>query len=227
MTESPAAAMIFAAGFGTRMGAATKTTPKPMLPFNGRPMIDHAVDLAKAAGVTRIVSNTHYLPDRLEAHLADLGVQTLREEPDILDTGGGLKAARTLLASDPVFTLNPDSAWSGPNPLTLLRKAWRPEMRALLLLVPCEVAGRPDNTGDFDLIDGTLKRKGPFLYTGAQILRTEGLDAIREPVFSLNRYWDHLAEGGPIHGCIYPGLWRDIGTADGLEKIDTEGWPDV
>ena len=39
--------MIFAAGFGTRMGDLTHDTPKPMLPLRGKPMIDHSLDLAK------------------------------------------------------------------------------------------------------------------------------------------------------------------------------------
>ncbi len=44
----PDTAMIFAAGFGTRMGTLTKDTPKPMLPLHGRPMIDHGIDLLLA-----------------------------------------------------------------------------------------------------------------------------------------------------------------------------------
>ena len=100
-------------------------------------------------------------------------------------------------------------------------------MRALLLIVPCAVAGRADAEGDFELAEGKLRRNGPYLYTGAQILRTKDLDQIPDTVFSLNRYWDLLAEIGPIHGCVYPGRWRDIGTAEGLKQANAEGWPDV
>ena len=85
--------MIFAAGFGTRMGSLTPDLPKPMIPVAGRPMIDHAVDLARDAGVGSIVANTHYQCEKLEPHLVALDVLALRETPDILDTGGGLRAA--------------------------------------------------------------------------------------------------------------------------------------
>ena len=96
--------MIFAAGFGTRMGALTKDLPKPMLELRGQSLVSHAVDLAKTANIETIFANTHYLADRLEPHLRDLGVTPLQETPRILDTGGGLKAARTKLSSPTLTT---------------------------------------------------------------------------------------------------------------------------
>ena len=216
----PKAAMIFAAGFGTRMGELTRNTPKPMLSIGGRPMIDHAAGLLREAGVERLVANTHYLPEKLEPHLDDLGIVALREDP-ILETGGGLRAARTTLDCDPVITVNPDTIWEGANPALVLAEAWSPEMSALLMLVPTESA-RP---GDFSLEHGRIRRKGPFLYSGLQIIRTDRLDEIAGEVFSLNRYWDHLMKSGPIHGVVYPGRWTDIGTHEALEKVNREIHP--
>lgn len=213
----PKAAMIFAAGFGTRMGELTRNIPKPMLRIGGRPMIDHAADLLQAAGVQRIVANTHYLPEKLEPHLADLGIVALRETT-ILETGGGLRAARRTLDCDPVITMNPDALWQGPNPVKVLSKAWSPEMSALLMLVPCENA----KPGDFSLEHGRIQRKGPLLYSGLQIIRTGRLAEIQDDVFSLNRYWDHLMASGPIHGVVYSGRWTDIGTREALELANRE-----
>lgn len=220
MTDDIAAAMIFAAGFGTRMGTLTRDLPKPMLPLAGRPMIDHAVDLVRQAGIGRIVSNTHYLADRIVPHLESMGVVTLTEHPRILDTGGGLKAALPQLGAGPVVTLNPDAAWSGPNPVQTLLNAWRPQMQALMMLVPLKRAGTTRQTGDFSLEHGLIRRNGPYIYTGAQIIRTGRLAEIADPVFSLNRYWDLLAEDGPIHGIVYPGRWCDIGHPEGLAQAE-------
>lgn len=220
MTKDVESAMIFAAGFGTRMGILTRDLPKPMLPLAGRPMIDHAVDLVREAGIGRIVANTHYLADRIAPHLRSMGLVVSSEHPRILDTGGGLKAALPHLGTGPVVTLNPDAAWDGPNPIGALLDAWRPGMQALMMLVPVKRAGTTRKTGDFSLENGRIRRNGPYLYTGAQIIRTDRLAEIPDPVFSLNRYWDLLAETGPVHGIVHAGGWCDIGHPEGLSQAE-------
>lgn len=209
-------AMIFAAGFGTRMGDLTRDTPKPMLPLAGRPMIDHAIDLLHEAGIDRLVANTHYLPERLEEHLKTRGVTTLRETV-ILDTGGGLKAALPVLGSGPVITMNPDALWLGANPVTALMTAWKPSMTGLMMLSQSD-----EDDCDFSLENGEIRRYGPYRYTGLQILRTDRLGEIGEDVFSLNLYWDLLLAAGPFHGTIYAGDWMDIGTRDKLEAANRQ-----
>ena len=209
-------AMIFAAGFGTRMGSLTQSIPKPMVRLSGRPMIDHSIDMLREAGIGQIVANTHYLREVIEPHLLAKGIDLSPEVPEILDTGGGLKAALSKLGGDVVLTINPDAAWSGTNPVKALLQAWRPEMTALLMLVPLSRATSTRDSGDFSLEHGEIRRNGDYLYTGAQIIRTDRLREISADAFSLNIYWDLLAETGPLHGALYDGAWCDIGTPDGL-----------
>ncbi|WP_372921728.1 NTP transferase domain-containing protein, partial [Roseovarius sp.] len=137
MPDSPRSVMLFAAGFGTRMGALTAERPKPMIEVAGRPLIDHALSLVRAHRPDRIVANVHYRPDPLIRHLEGSEVIISHETPDILETGGGLRAALPHLGEGPVFTMNTDAVWSGPNPLDLLFDLWQPaRMDALLLCVP-------------------------------------------------------------------------------------------
>ncbi len=223
MRQSPDALMLFAAGFGTRMGALTADCPKPLLTVAGQTLIDHALGLADAAGIRRKVVNLHYLPDRLAAHLSHRpDVALSREAPLILETGGGLRHALPLLGDGPVFTLNSDVVWTGPNPLQTLRAAWDPDrMDALLLLLPTAAASGHGGGGDFALTaDGRIRRGRDQVYLGAQIIRTDALADFPEPAFSLNRLWDRMIAAGRSYGTLHPGGWCDVGTPDGLARAE-------
>ena len=214
--------MLFAAGFGTRMGDLVADRPKPLLTVAGRSLIDRALDVADQAGIARKVVNLHYRGDQIAAHLAHRkDIAWSWERDHILETGGGLKAALPIIGDGPVFTLNPDAVWSGPNPLIKLRDAWDGKtMDGLLLLLPMSCVKGRSGIADFLLgPDGRIARAGrtgQHLYLGAQIIRTEGLADIPDPVFSLNRLWDRMIADRRAYGLIYPGDWCDVGTPLGL-----------
>ena len=71
-------AIIMGAGLGSRMAPLTNDRPKPLIPFMGKPLIDHALARLSAAGVEEVVVNLHYRADQLEAHLAG------RTRPEII-----------------------------------------------------------------------------------------------------------------------------------------------
>jgi MurNAc alpha-1-phosphate uridylyltransferase len=209
--------MIFAAGLGTRMGELTRDRPKPLIPVAGRPLIDQALRFAKEAGAEPIVVNAHWKADQLRAYLADEPILIADESERLLETGGGLKAALPLLREGPVWTINSDAAWAGPNPLRVLAEAWQPGMEALLLLIPRDQARGYAGAGDFaPNATGRLARGTSHVYTGAQILRTEGLADIPDPVFSLNRLWDRASARGTLFGLTYDGEWCDVGRPENL-----------
>lgn len=222
MQTRPDTLMIFAAGRGTRMGALTETRPKPLIEVAGKPLIDHALDLAAAAGVERVVANLHHLPDQLVRHLAPRGVTLSFETGRLLETGGGLRRALPLLGEDPVFTINADAVWTGANPFETLAAAWDPQaMDALLLLVPRANATGHKGAGDFHLLeDGRLARGPGLVYAGAGILRTEGLAAVEEEVFSLNLVWDEMAARGRLCGTVHDGGWCDVGHPEGIAAAE-------
>lgn len=221
MRPAPFPLMLFAAGLGTRMGPLTAKRPKPLVEVEGRPLIDHALSVADEAGVERIVANSHYLPDQIEAHLARRGIPVSRETPTILETGGGLRKALRLLQGDPVMTMNTDAVWTGRNPLLQLMAAWDADrMDGLLLLLPLDRATGHVGKGDFLINDGgRLERAngaaGP-VYLGAQIVKTAGLADIVETAFSLNLLWDQMIAAGRLFGIMHDGGWCDVGRPENI-----------
>lgn len=214
----PFPVLMFAAGFGTRMKPLTNDRPKPLIPVAGKPLVDHALDLAQQAGAAPIVANLHYKAEMLEDHLHPKGVLTVVETPDILETGGGLRNALPLLGKGPVITMNTDAIWAGPNPLSLLQDAWQPsDMDALLICIPLGSAIGHGGTGDFTLSEtGQIERGPGVVYGGVQIIRTDLLSEIEETAFSLNVIWDRMLARGRLFGLAYPGTWCDVGHPGGI-----------
>jgi len=212
--------MIFAAGFGTRMGPLTADRPKPLLRVGGRALLDHAVAPLMQAGVKTIAVNAHYKAEMIADHLQGTpGAHLIREDGEILETGGGLRNALPVLGTGPVFTMNSDAVWTDQNPAQELLNVWQPQqMGALLLLVPKDRATGYQGDGDFGLSDdGMLRRGGPFVYTGAQILHTDGLHDISDTAFSLNRLWDDMLATGRLFGTVHSGGWCDVGRPEGID----------
>lgn len=204
--------MLFAAGKGTRMDDLTKDRPKPMIKVAGKPLIDHALEITKAAHVGPKVVNLHYLPQMLRAHLADRNVVFSDESEALLETGGGLRKALPLLGASPVLTMNTDAVWRGPNPIQALLDVWEPQMEALLLLVEKDNVSGHLGAGDFRIDDaGRLHRAPDMIYTGVQIIRTKVLSEITEDSFSMNLAWDIIAKRNGLYGAVYDGKWCDVG----------------
>lgn len=214
----PEALLLYAAGFGTRMGALTRSRPKPLIEVTNRALIDYALDLARAAGASPIVANVHYLAEQIEQHLAGSGVLISDERDEILETGGGLRKALPLLGPGAVLTLNTDAVWSGPNVLKALRRGWDgARMGALLALVPVGRAIGHGPKGDFDLAeDGTIRRGSAYVYTGAQVIDPAGIGAIPETAFSTNLLWDRMIAKGRAFGLPYDGNWCDVGRPESI-----------
>ena len=212
--------MIFAAGFGTRMAPLSNHTPKPLIKVANRTLLDHTLALAKQASVPNIVVNTHYKAAQIATHLQGSGIQ-ISYEDEILDTGGGLKHAAPLLAERCVFTLNSDGIWRGQNPLVALSQQWHDTMGALLLCADItQVLGRRP-PGDFDCnAKMQARRKGDYVYLGAQIINLNHITAWPHKVFSLNAVWDHLIAEKKLYIYIYNGQWCDVGQPNNIKTAE-------
>lgn len=217
--------MVLAAGRGTRMGALTAATPKPLLLVAGKALIDHTLDHLVAAGAERAVVNLHYLGPQIRTHLIGRKAPEIifSEEEELLETGGGVVKALPLLGAGAFFTMNADAIWTGAAPLDALGAAWDgARMSALLHLVPREAAIGYTRQGDFFIAeDGRLTRRGaapvaPYVFTGAQIIIPEAFADAPSGAFSTNLVWSRLIGEGRLFGVVHDGAWVDVGTPEGL-----------
>lgn len=220
MRNRPDTALIFAAGFGTRMRDLTRARPKPLVEVAGQPLLDHA--LAQLDGVPRRFANTHYLADVLRPELQSRGIGEIHE-PEILETGGGLKRACATLDRHCVVTMNSDAVWTGPRAAHTLAQAWDEDrMDALLLVVAADRARGHVGRGDFALdADGAISRGGPFVYTGAQIIGTQVFADTDPEAFSLNVVWDRLIAAGRARAVVHSGGWCDVGRPESIAIAET------
>ena len=62
-------AMVLAAGRGKRMGALTRSCPKPLLRAGGKALIDYTLEALARAGVRDVVINHAYLGEQVTAHV--------------------------------------------------------------------------------------------------------------------------------------------------------------
>lgn len=221
-------AMVLAAGLGMRMRPLTLTTPKPLIVVGGQPMIGHAFDRLREAHVETAVVNAHYLADQIEAWATaqpGLRVVISDERAQLLDTGGGVAHALTLLGPDPFFVVNSDSFWidRGTPALERLRQRWDDaEMNCLLLLCPLPQTVGQEGKADFVLdADGRVKRLGaadgePLVYIGAYLVAPRLFAGCPEGAFSMNRLWDRAIAQGRLFGVVHEGLWLHVGTPQAI-----------
>ncbi len=104
-------AMILAAGIGSRLMPLTEKIPKALLPFRGKPMLDHVVFHLKEHGVRELVINVHHHADQIVQYVRsqnDYGLQIIfsDEREKLMDTGGGIVKARPFLESKGPFLVH-------------------------------------------------------------------------------------------------------------------------
>jgi len=227
----PTHAMVLAAGMGERMKPITETIPKPMIPVNGRPLIDRAIDRLEEAGIRNVTVNLHHLGQLIEDHLKERSGPAILFSPEgeRLDTGGGVKNALALLRDGPFFVANGDIMWlnGSENALHRMCAFWDDKKMDGLLLVHSTVdAYGYEGRGDFCVDpDGLLSRRpesevSPYLFTGVQLLHPRLFKGTPDGAFSLNLLYDRAMAEGRLYGLVHDGEWFHVGTPEGLAEAE-------
>jgi dTDP-glucose pyrophosphorylase len=98
-------AVILAAGKGTRMRELTQSIPKPMLPVQGKPILQHILEGLVSVGIREICIIAGFRAELVEQYFATgekFGAQVVYARQEVQDgTGKAPELARTFAGTDP------------------------------------------------------------------------------------------------------------------------------
>jgi len=222
-------AMILAAGRGERMRPLTDTTPKPLLPVGGKPLIVWHLENLARDGFRDIIINHAHLGQMLESVLGDgkqFGVKIqYSREGEALETAGGIAHALPLLGKEPFLVVNGDIFidydFSKAREIGMAMRA-NPDMFSAYLVL---VDNPPHNPkGDFGLSNSRVLMNGPLLtFSGVAVYHPDNFRNIangsKAPLAPLLK---KLIQFDLVRGEHHSGTWVDVGTPQRLQALDQQ-----
>jgi D-glycero-D-manno-heptose 1,7-bisphosphate phosphatase len=226
-------AVILCGGLGTRLGALTAETPKPLLPIDGTPFLDVLLFELGRHGVRRILLLAGFAAPRVLDYAAATPMKMrfrleieVSVEPQRAGTGGAVWHARDYL-DESFFLLNGDS-WFDINLLDLAgRVASEPSATGAIALrwLPdasrygvaeihrgriTQFRQRPEHP------ESALVSAGVYAFRRGLIDKLGPCCSLEEDVFPL------LASAGTLLGAAFDGYFIDIGIPDAFARSQHE-----
>ena len=217
-------ALVLAGGEGTRLRPLTLTTPKPVMPFAGRPFMTFMLDWLGSHGVDDVILSCGFMSDAVESVLGDIhGGIRLRyvHEEEPLGTAGPLRLALDTgaLQDERLFVLNGDVLTDMD--LTAEREQHeRTGARGTLCLIAVEDTASYGvvPTGDGGEVEQFLEKSPGSAPTnrinaGAYLLERDVIEQIPAGrAMSIEREIFPELVGNGLYGYLAAGYWKDIGT---------------
>jgi mannose-1-phosphate guanylyltransferase len=212
-------AFVLGAGLGKRLRPLSDARPKPLIPVFGKPLITFALDHLCSIGVHSFVINTHHLAEQFDRFFASgsyggLPVK-LVHEPDLLETGGGIKNAEPFLGSGPFIVYSGD-VLTDIEIETLVEEHFRAGNDVTLALRRTGLASAiAFESGRVVDINGRYGHGGTLDFANVSIWNAEIFGRIRagEKVSFVPVLADWIGEGGKIGGVVLNERhWFNIGS---------------
>lgn len=198
----------------------TDHTPKPLLPVLNKPLIEYHIERLVEAGYRELVINTHHFGEQIRSHLGNgerfkATIHYSDEQPEALETGGGIFQALPFFGDEPFLVINGD-VWCDHS---LLAPTMKPSDLIHLVLVD-NPSHNPN--GDFTLQNNRVRNDGSdcFTFSGIGWYRAALFSSCRAGRFSIVPLLKKAANNDHISGELYRGQWMDIGTPQRLSELE-------
>jgi NDP-sugar pyrophosphorylase family protein len=218
--------VILAGGRGTRLAPYTSVLPKPLLPVDGRSVLEIVVERLAACGFDDIVFSVGYLGHLIEAVFGDgasRGVRiTYLREDEPLGTAGPLRHVET--NGEPLLVMNGD-VLTDLDPRDLI-EVHRERGNAMTIATRRRVARidygvlHVEEEGDAPRVEGfTEKPELPAVVSmGIYVIEPSALDFIPPRPFDIpDLVLALLDAGAPVGAYLFDGFWLDIGRPEDFQ----------
>ncbi len=154
----PIHAVLLAAGRGKRLAPHTDRIPKPLLPLNGRPLLEYALDNLRQAGIERVLLVVGYRSNMIRAHFGDgssigLSIDYVEQGP-VAGTGAATLLAEDFVGGQPFFLGWGDILSASSEYARLLDLFVQREQDGIMLLERVE---DPKDGAAIECIDGRIR----------------------------------------------------------------------
>jgi len=206
-------AVILAAGLGSRLKWLTNSKPKALMRIAGEPAIAHVIRALVTQGIHDIAINVHHHADQLAAYLGNgdrFGCNIcISYEQSLLDSGGGVKKALSLLPGDGAVLVYNSDVLADIDVQRLA--ALLPEHGTAIALIDNPLHNR---LGDFALHGQNITMNGYDRYTFSGVSVWDGAvfhEYQDNETFSLARSLRECMSKSHCKGFVHRGYWFDIG----------------
>jgi NDP-sugar pyrophosphorylase family protein len=223
-------ALILAGGKGTRLRPLTYEIPKVMIPLQGKPFLQHLIEMLKSHGITDIIISIGYLGDQVKEYFGNgskFGVRIRYvEEKEPLGTAGPLRLAKDMLKSTFVM-MNGDEY----KEVDLQDMFAFHEKEGGVGTVGLTTTDKPQHYGVAVMKGSRIvmfveKPEDPvsnLINAGVYILEPEVIDKVPEGFAMVETdVFPALAAQGKLAGYPFEGRWYDLGTFERYEKAIKE-----
>lgn len=220
--------VVLAGGLGTRLRPLTSSTPKSMIPVNGRPFLEYQLDLFKQHGIRDVVLCVGHCGDQVKAYFGDgrkfhVDICYAEERDKLMGTAGAVKNAEALLADE--FFLTYGDSYLRLDYGRVMCHFLRSEGLGLMVVYPN--ANRYDRSnviiqnGRVRVYDKTGTTPGMrYINYGVSVLRKDALRFIPggEP-FSQEDFYQILIDQDQLLAFETYQRFYEIGSSKGLEEF--------